>query len=766
MTLFKKTLLAQSVLVISTGVVAESTAPQLEESVVTALKKSESIQDIPLAISVLTDDEMENMTAERASDIASGVPNMLAFSPFGENQPIFVIRGQSMIDYNTNQGTSPVGVYVDETYIGANFLHGMTLFDLQRTEVLRGPQGTLYGKNTTGGAINFVTRTPSLDGTSGDVTLTVGDYGREHFDGAVETEIIDGKLGIRAAYTYTETDGHHENHFPGVDDLSSINTWAGRITLRYAGEKLDAILRYSTGESDSQATAVVTEGRVPVPGLGVTDRFGAFTNQLLRQPGWDAWEGSHNKAEPYSTEFDTASLTLNWDLGEHTLTSITSYLEGEGINQANTDGAPWKMLEVDFGSNVEQFSQELRIASHYEGSFNFVAGVYYDTHTNDVESAFELQHYRADIGIPFNPTNNIATVFSTGSPLTPTTSGFTVLSQYSQERKSFALYLHTTYDFTEKLGLTAGIRFTEDEGDGKDFHTQLADYDHNPVMNLIAPGSFSADNAEYYDSELTGKLGLDYQLSENTLLYTSYNRGYRSSAFNGGAQYSPNAVGMADPEYVDAFEIGFKSQLRQGTMQLNGAAFHYDYTDQQIIDRNGIQRFLKNGKQSNIRGLELEFIARMSENLTVNAGLGYLDTEIEGLSLADTLNGGTIELDGNELYNAPELNFNLAVNYVIANIDAGVFRISADTVYTAEQWFSAYNDELNYDEVKSDSNWISNARLSWESADDTLSVALWVKNLEDNDEPNSAINFQDIIGSDYYIMGLPRRMGVDLSYRF
>jgi iron complex outermembrane recepter protein len=761
MKLFKKTLLAQALLVACTSMQVNANSLYIEEVVITAQKRSENVQDVPVAISAFTAENMSNMKMETANDIASGVPNLQVSSPYGETQPIFSIRGQSMSDYNTNQ-SSPVGVYVDEAYIGANFLQGMALFDLERVEVLRGPQGTLYGKNTTGGAINFISRAPGLDGTGGEVTTTFGDYGREHVDAAAETEIIEGRLGVRAAYTYTKTDGHHKNHFPGGDDLSSVDTWAGRITLRYEGEGMDATFRYTSGDNEGSATAVVSEGRISVPGVGNTDAVGLLVGQLTRQSGWDAWEGSHNKAETYRTEFDTAMLTVNWDIGDYTLTTVTSYLKGKGLNQADTDGAPWKLLEIDWGTEVKQFSQDLRIASDFDGPFNFIGGIYYAKDTSDVENIFELLHATGDLGVPFSPMNNVVT----NPAANAATSGITTIQRYTQERDSIALYLHTTYDITDQWALTAGLRYTKDEGNGNDLHTQLADYDRNPVGDLIMPGSFDQGAAEYNDSEFTGKIGLDYQFDEDLMIYTSYSRGYRSSAFNGGAQFAANEVGVAAPEFVDAYEAGFKSQLLEGSIQFNGAVFYYDYTDQQFVNLIGIQQFLQNGDKSTIKGFELEVISRITEALTVNAGLGYLNTEFKELTLSDTVNGGDIELDGNELFNAPELNFNLAVDYVITDNSMGVLSISADTVYTSEQWFSAYNDDLNYDEIKADSSWMSNAKLSWDSVDDSISIALWVKNIENNDEPSFAINTQGGFGFDYYTVGLPRRMGVDVTYRF
>jgi iron complex outermembrane recepter protein len=747
--------------ILAVGVSNQALSQALEEVVVTAQKRSESIQDVPVAITAFTSTAMDNMKMETAIDIAAGVPNLQVSSPYGETQPIFSIRGQSMSDYNVNQA-SPVGVYVDEAYMGANFLQGMALFDLERVEVLRGPQGTLYGKNTTGGAINFITRAPGLEGTSGDVMMTLGDYGRQHIKGAAETELIEGKLGIRGAFTYTETDGYHENFFPGGEDLSSIDTWAGRIALRYEGARFDATLRYATGESDGQTTAVINEGRIPVPGVGNTDAIGALIGQLPRDPGWDAWEGSHNKSRPYTTEFDSATLTINGDIGSYSVTSITSYVQGDALNEAETDGARWRLLEIDWGAEVEQFAQDLRVTSDYDGRINFIAGVYYATDTTDVDNDFDFFLATEDFGIPFDPANNFATNPNTN----PSTSGFTTNQSYKQERDSIAVYLHTTYDISNNLSLTAGIRYTQDEGNGRKIITSLGDYDRNPVIPLIVPGSFPEENAEYDDSEFTGKLGLDYQLNDDTLLYASYSRGYRSSAFNGGAQFGANEVGVADPEFVDAYEAGFKTQFREGSVQLNGAVFYYDYSDQQFVNVIGVQQFLVNGDKSTIAGLELELISRLTENLSFNAGVGYLDTEFDELSLSDTVNGGDIDLSGNELFNAPELNINAAVDYVIADSDWGLFRISADVVYVSDQWFSAYNDDLNYGEVKADSSLVSNAKLSWDSASDQFGLALWVKNIGDNDEPAYSINLQGGFGYDYYTVGLPRRMGVDFSYRF
>lgn len=727
---------------------AESTALKeavsLEEVIVTAQKRSEDIQEVPVAITALTADFMSNANIETANDIVAHVPNLQVQFPFGETQPVFSIRGQTMADYNSNQA-SPVSFYVNEAYIGPSFLQGMTLFDLDRIEILRGPQGTLYGKNTSGGAINLVTRGPSFQGAQGDIAVGFGDFGREHARGGAETELVDGLLAVRGAFTYTKTDGHHENLAPGADDLASIDTWSGRFTLRYKGEKLDATLQYSTGESDGQTAAVINKGVVPDGAGGFVD----FSGTNGRAGASNLWEGSHNKAGAFTTQFDLAMLTLKWQLANYELTSITSYLESDALNEQNTDGTAFRMLEDDWGTDVEQFTQDLRLVSDYAGPFDFIVGLYYSTDSTDRLNFFDVFH---GVG-PFQPD------FS---------SGFSTIQDIDQDRESSAVYLHTTYDITDRLSLTAGVRFTNDKGE-YDVLGQLGDYQRTPLLNVIVPGSYAPEDAEFDDSEFSGKLGLDYLFGGDSLVYASYSRGYRSSALNGGALFSPAEVGVVEPEFVDAYEVGFKTRFGGSQVQLNGAAFYYDYTNQQLINFIGFQQHLVNAEAAEILGFELEAVAALTERFDIITSVGYLDTEYTDLVLSDTLTADvndTVDLSGNELIGSPELNFSFAANYVIARSSAGVFQLNLDTVFIDDQWFSAYNDKLNYGRIRSDAHWTSNAKLSWRSADDRFAAALWIKNIEDDDSYTYALNAQAGFGFDFFIVGLPRRMGAEFSVRF
>jgi iron complex outermembrane receptor protein len=270
----------------------------LEEIMLTAQKRTESVQDIPVSISAITGDALEKMKMDTAVDIPSQVPNMQVSTPFGEVQPIFSIRGISMVDTQTNQ-VGPIGVYVDEVAAGPSFMQGMQLFDLERVEVLRGPQGTLYGKNTTAGAVNFITSVPSFN-PEAYLTASVGSYGRRQLKGAAEVVLIEDTLGVRAAFSSTKVDGYFDNRLPGHDDMSETDNQAYRLTTRYQGEAFGATLRLFKGESDGNSPGIVMEGTYP----GGVNGFG-----YKRQDSWDAWEGEINRDAPYKTDVEGVALT-------------------------------------------------------------------------------------------------------------------------------------------------------------------------------------------------------------------------------------------------------------------------------------------------------------------------------------------------------------------------------------------------------------------------------------------------------------------------
>ena len=707
-------------------------AKGIETIEVTAQKRTESVQEVPVSLTALSSKMMEDMQMTTASDVAYAVPNLQSSLVYGETQPIFSIRGMSMSDYNTNQA-SPVSVYIDEVPVASNFMQGLSMFDLQRVEVLRGPQGTLYGKNTTGGAINFITTQPNLSDMEGNIKLQIGNYGRKHVSGAVDLPLITDELGVRLAFTRTKTDGYHANHFPGQEDLTSTDSQSYRLSLKYLADDFEALLKIASGKNDGQTAGVVSRGIYDIGGYqfdalgasmigvyGLTPDMAAQMGAVPRDPNWNAWEGSHNKAKKFASDFDSATLRLSFDMQDYNLTSVTGYLKGKGLNEANTDGAPYRLLEIDWGSKVKQFSQDIRLTSNFDGAFNFILGAYFDKDDMDINNAFDIFLETESLGIP-NPTLASQTLFIPSNATVPGSAGFTTVQSYTQVRKSRAVYFDGKYELTPKLTLRFGARYTQDKGEGKDINSYLGDYNRNKIQDLISnnptvnPELFSTfydpEDMKWDQNKLTGKLGLDYQQSRTLMYYASISRDIGPVHFNGGAQFFASELSVAQPETVDAIEAGFKSDLFDNTVRLNGTVFHYDYTDQQFVNVVGIQQYLVNGDKSKVMGGELELTWVPTYELKITAGLGLLDTEFKKLTLKDSF-GNDIDLSGNELFNAPKVNFNTSAQYILMDNDSGLLEAGVDAIYTSKQWFSAFNDKNGYDHISADASWIANAHIT------------------------------------------------------
>lgn len=724
----------------------------LEEVVVTAQKRAESLQDVPVSVSALTGSDIEGLKLRNSTEIQAQIPNLQVSTPYGDTQPFFALRGVATLDYSVSQ-SSPIAMYVDEVYKGVGALQSLQLFDLERIEVLRGPQGTLYGKNATGGAVNFVSKKPSFEGSQGYIQLGVGNYNKREIKGGFETVLVDDVLAARAAFTMNRADGWVKNKYPGVDDWADQDDWAGRLSLVYQPtDDFNATLRLSRSSSTGTGSAVIALNNDP-----------AVTGESIDHLDWDEVEETREGKK--DIENTAASLTLSWDLSEaYSLISITSYDEGKWIAE-DGEGLLAHIDENDYFSEVDQLSQEFRIVSNYEGPFNWIGGLYYSQDDVDVR-----QHYRflSDFdGVSGYPGNF----------------GVNSINSYTQERSSKAAYIHTTYDFAEDFSLTFGLRYTKDKIELKDMYALFGFYPTAPtsdepkgdieIWSQVIPeipdsyvafsagenlkGSSPLPTVSIDDDNVSGKIGLDWRLSNDVMLYISYSEGYRGSAINGQALYSEAEITSVDPEELESLELGIKGQFFNDRVQLNGAIFRYDYTNLQFIDfRDGLQ-VLVSAKESEVTGAELELTALLSENLVLRSGIGVLDTEFEELSIQG------MDYSGNELPLAPELNFNAMINWDFAKMDAGMLSLQVDTSYTDKQFY----DGPNTKRAAQDGYWLTNARLSFASTDDRYSVGIWGRNLADKEYIVYSLPLLEAgFGFDYTIRGMPRTYGVDFTVRF
>jgi len=710
----------------------------IEEVVVTAQKRAQSMQDIPVSVSALSDADLEGLKLGTGADIAAHVPNLAVNQPYGEGTaPVFSLRGVTTTDYSHNQ-SSPVAMYVDEVYKSVGALQSLQIFDLERIEVLRGPQGSLYGKNATGGAVNFIAKKPVFE-EAAYLTLGIGNYHRQEAKGAYQTSLIDDVLATRMAFTYTKADGITENKYPGGEDQGEIDQWAYRLGFLYQPrDDLEAYLRITNSRSTGQNHGVFA-GNIE-PWLGV-DRSGL-----------DFDENASDRDVERVMENTGVALTVNWDINaEHSFTSITSYDEGEWLSPEDDDGMAIDLDHNDYNSEVRQYTQEFRITSDYSGPFNWIGGIFWGKDIVEADSTLRLWN-DPSLGVDLS-----ASLGTTGL-------GLNYTNDLTQTRTSAAGYLHTTYALTDALTLTVGLRYTEDDTEVSDYTAAYGATVPGEAPNFavasIGPDGYAgpAPKVDFTDRNTSGKIGLDWVVNEDVMTYVSYSQGYRSGAVNAQAFFAIEEITTVDPEELEAWELGVKSRFFDNRVQLNGAIFRYEYTDQQYLDTlPGGLAVLLNAEKSQITGLELEATVQASEDLALRLGLGYTDGEIKELVLED----GT-DLAGNELISTPELSVTAAVDWRFWEIDAGIFSMHLDTSFSDE----VYTDIKNTDRVALDDYWLTNGRLTFDAADDSYSVSAWVKNLTDEEYLTYGLDLAQYgLGFDYFSRGLPRTFGLEVTFR-
>jgi len=716
------------------------------EIVVTALRRAERLQDVPVSVTALGGEQIQNRQIDAAADIVSLVPNLQAATTVGEGVPIFSLRGISMSDFSLNQ-QSPVATYFDEVYKGSFPLLPVAMYDLERVEVLRGPQGTLYGKNTTGGAINIISRKPGYE-PGGYLELGYGNYNRYEAEGAVQAGLGE-KAAARIAFTFARADGWLKNRLAGEPDLNATRQYGVRASfLLEPSDDIEFVLRLSTSLQNPLMYGVVTRPGELGIGAGVYEAFGGASyfraglgrREIEVDPG-------RRRHRTYS-----ASLTGNWNFTEDlTLTSITSYDKGRLFIPEDADGSPLDVVEPTMFGRGDQVAQDLRLTSSYADGLNFIVGAYFNR-----EKLFNSTDYVFFTDIDVNGDGALTSVDCAVDFLV----GCQYRNRFDQTRVSKAAYADLTYDLTDSVKLRGGLRFTRETGRLKNFNAQVLGADDVPLANTI-PGSATDINAttgaRFKDEELSGRVGVDFKTEAGHLLYGSYSRGFRASAFNAQAFFFPEEVNVAKPETVDAFEAGFKTQFLDRKVTFNGAAFYYFYKNQQAlnVDSDTLVQTLINLPKSRIYGAELELAVRPVTDLSLNAGLGLLKTEIREGAVSGT------SVAGNRLPNAPTVSLTTGVDWTAFRFGQGSIALRADASYSSKQYFELFNT----DRIAEDGYVLVNGQIAFESDDERWGAALWARNLFNTYYLKSAIDVSGF-GFDYTHLAEPRTYGVTVNFKF
>lgn len=741
--IFASTMLAG---IICTSQALAQSAPQagVEEIVVTAQKRIEKLQDVPVSVSAISGKQLEEQHLSKVDDIVAFVPSLHVTSPDGEGTPIFALRGVSMSDYSLNQD-GPVATYFDEVYKGAFALLGVSMFDLERVEVLRGPQGTLYGKNTTGGAVNVISHKPTFS-DDGEISVGYGNYNHWQASGDWNTAFSD-KIAARAAFTAERADGWMTDVLPGKPKLDSLDAYAGRVSLLVRPtSNAEFILRISGSRQHPENYGVKGEP-LTAPGIGgpVYNLFGmpGYTPTGLGKYEVQNGYVGHRLAKTWS-----ASLTGNIQLAhELAIASVSSWDWGKLFIPDDSSGSPTQAL-IQIGlARAQQIAQDLRLTSNFSGPFNFIFGAYFNR--EHIFNSTTLGFYN-DIDVNGDGVINGADCLA-GFPI-----ACRLANSFDQIKTSTAVYTELKYTLTEHLTVRGGLRYTYDEGKLVGYQSQYQDASGNFLGSLISPSDVAAEGADRFKkSNVSGKAGLDYKTSSGQLIYISYSRGYRGNGFNAQAFFSPAEVTVAKPETLADIEGGAKLQLFDRRLILNLSAFHYDYKNMQFINVNNALQQLVNLPKARVFGGEAEATARPTRTLTFRVGLGLLDSKIQKGELLGE------DLMGRQLMNAPRTSLSLGVDWTIADTEAGRASVHGESTITSRQYF----DPLNSVTQSQGGYGLLNGGAEFRSADRRWGVSLWAKNLLNQYYYTSRIAVA-FANENYQHVGTPRTFGATLNYSF
>ncbi|NKB99362.1 MAG: TonB-dependent receptor [Pseudomonadales bacterium] len=770
----------------ATSVLAEEMV--LEEVVVTATRRAETdIQTTPVAVSAITEDEFNNLFAQDIGEIALHVPNFSAATVTGFNAASFAMRGAAETDIIVYFDPK-VGVIVDDFVVPHVQTQLLEPFDIESIEVLRGPQGTLFGKNTTSGAIVVRTKRPDLESSSLDASIQYGSFDDTKANVAFNIPLSD-TMAFRFAGLYQKSDGYYENgkvDFPidafgaglgdaGLTDGSAVrgdgsdlggkDVFSGRAKLLIEPNDRLSIL----GQVE-----VIKDRSDPVPVINDTQAAAGQLATLLGFPGVTSGDpldqaGIHssqivNLDDEQEVDVLGTYLNIEYSLENHTLYGLVGYREQESRLPNEYLGTSYEsFFAATRDDDRETFQVEGRIASELDGNVNYVAGLFYQT--NDVEFCVLQQ-----LGLTEFFGSAVPGVLDNATPL---------LLCNRQDATAYAAFVDVTIDISEKFSLGLGVRHTNEE---KDYIAR----EGLPVGFIFPGGMFSEpldgqnfnlasfavqrDDEEW--SEPTWRITGSYQFTNDVFGYATVSRGFKSGGYNdqaGSGGFGNFPVNAYDPEFATSYEIGIKTTLAEERVRFNATYFNVNYEDFQrstVVSVPGTvfqETRTFNAADVDAQGVEVELTALLAPNLTLRANIGWLDTEYQKFVLDRNLDGILEDFSGREVVRSPEITGGADLTY-IHDLSSGanlVFNINY--LYEDENTYY-YNDDIGsqFDTVLEERS-ILGASVTWNSADDRYYVSAFGKNLTDDRYKTASQAVGALWTFSNY--GPPRFYGVQAGFR-
>jgi iron complex outermembrane receptor protein len=713
---------------------ADDNAPRVDDIIVTAQKRSENLQDVPVAVSAVTGKTLENKRILDLVDLSNATPGLQIKTDDNGANPRIFIRGVGVNDFNPATA-SAVGIYSDGVYVGSPLAQRFAFFDLQQAEVLRGPQGTLYGRNTTGGAINITSRKPGNE-VEADFLGEYGNFNSVNLQGGVSLPIAKDLLSVRVAGLYQRDDGYSINRLTG-DRGNNTNRWAVRGSVHFTpSSSITDDLAVTVGKSRGGSIWAYNRGLFPATadatgpdGLCASAYYGtAYCTNVLgyANASKNLYEGDYSFEGQDRVNLFTVANTLTINLGAADIVSVTGYQHADRNDQEETDANPLPVITASYIARQNTFSQELRLQSSGKPILRYVLGLYYAHDDLNNSSAYDVLSILAP-----DPAQGIGRF---AWPL-------------QQKTDSYAAFGQIDYDLTDRLTATLGLRYSADH---KDFH-YVSEETRLPYT------IFTFDGSKTFDS-VSGKVGLRYRITPDVNVYASYSRGTKSGGFFSGQTGNVDDLGPYKDETVNAYEAGLKSELLGHTLRANLAGFYYDYQNLQVytVVTDGFitRQLFTNASAARIYGAEAELEATPAKGLTISMNAAWLNASYRNFVSALT------DYSGNTLPSAPRINVQAAVNYrQPVSFGALVFDISSS--YRSKVFF----DTANTPRLSDQDRVYVDGRFGIQFLRDKLEIGIWGKNIfgETNISDMTPI---PTLGFDVISVGPPRTYGLYLRAHY
>ena len=707
---------------------ADSSANNLviEEIIVTARKKEESIQDTPLAVTAITG-ELREGSVRRLEDIQAFAPNLfINRTPGIASGAAITIRGVASLESDKSFEPS-IGVVMDGMFLGTSSGVLLDNFDIERIEVLRGPQGTLFGKNTTGGILNVIRSPVSLNEMGADISLTGGSFGRQDIKAVAQIPLIEDTLGLKLFGASIQHDGHVRNTTLNTDVGGDDKTNYGFTVLWEPNDDFDLKVHHEIMEDNSEQGAYTNRNVVGELACTIT-QIGFDPANGCEKDANDGPDTTESDGSNFSNnDYETTIVTANFNTEAFLYTYIYSLRDMDEQNMQDFDGAPAHLLRMNFFNDWEQTSHEFRVTSQFSDTVQFIAGFYdWEADFEQRWDVYDLFYQLSRLGVP--PWGAGRQGVEGYSDVFPWEDDVAGNNGQSQVTTSTAVFFSADWFVADNWTLTAGFRWTEEE---KDFVGGASAPGYYPLRGEPWPGIFNPYEAKAKWTETTPKLGLRYQPSDDAMFYASYSEGFKSGGF-----FARQANYLIDPsyepEYVKNYEFGWKTTLQNGRMIFNGAIFRSDYDDKQEsilipVDLSNVATVVRNASSLEMTGLELEVMYQVTQAWNVMATYGYLDSEYADY-FAD-LNGDNVITDNSALVprNTPKNTFGLTTSYT-AKVGNGDLKARISYRHRSDMETNSSNDPLG----TLDS--ISNVNATVSYTINNYGVSLWGRNITDQRE--------------------------------